>query len=75
MKAIINELIFTAYYLYYAIPALWRHMNGRFFVFRDCPDWVVWETAVSSAEHTNNDLTKSFQEAAQDELRLRRKIG
>lgn len=60
--------------LYWACVVTWRHMNGRWHVFRDAPTWFV-ERYSRVLDHPNDMPTTMYElsEAARDELRLRQR--
>lgn len=36
---------YFSFWFYWAWLIMWRYVNGRFFIFRDAPDWVcIWCT-------------------------------
>ena len=64
-----NKLIRTFLFIKHSLKPTWRLLNGRFFVFKDAPSWVVDEVA-----NYENDADDDFQRiitAAREERRLR----
>lgn len=59
-------------YWWYVVPLMFRHSLGRWYVFRDCPKWVL-EELVEVAKHDDGACadTSSFLREAVDELTRR----
>ena len=57
---------------WYVSPLMVRHQLGRWYVFRDCPTWVVQELADMQEidDGKESDVSSFFQEAT-DELHRR----
>lgn len=57
---------------WYVLPLMVRHQLGRWYVFRDCPLWVVQELADMQEldDGAEPDVTSFFHQAA-EELRKR----
>ncbi len=59
-----------ALFVWYLTPVMWRHLQGRWYVFRSSPLWVVEEVAEMSPNTDDNEMNE-FILAARAELLLR----
>lgn len=59
---------------WHVVPLMVRHSLGRWYVFRDCPAWILEELADVAAQDDGacND-TSSFLREAAEELHRRKK--
>ena len=73
MKKLINTYIYKIWFIKHFLSALWRHVNGRWFVFRDAPLIVVEYVASKEPKGKNQDAD-SFIQAAKDEMKLRQRM-
>ena len=73
MKAAINRVIRLVFILYYWCVVCWRFQNGRFFVYRDIPQWFVeWVAAMPEEEfEEDGQECQTLVIAARNELRFR----
>lgn len=67
LKALIEALLF----IWYVTPPIIRHSRGRWYVFRNCPEWVLEELA-EVVEDEADAITSSFLREAREELHRRR---
>lgn len=55
------------------IIVMWRTLNGRWYVYRDMPDWLVFSHAALSIEDDDDELgTMLAMARAEQKLRLER---
>lgn len=73
MKKLINTYLFKIWFVKHFLSALWMHVNGRWFVFRDVPLVVVEYVARLPVKGRNNDAD-NFIQAAKDEMKLRQRV-
>ena len=73
MKKLINNCIYKIWFVKHFLSALWMHVNGRWFVFRDVPLVVVEYVAGLPVKGRNNDAD-NFIQAAKDEMKLRQRM-
>lgn len=52
----------------YMVPVVWRHLNGRWYVFRDAPMWLVLEIAGTPIEKEDSVEIASLIREARKEL-------
>ena len=59
------------------VVVAWREVSGRWFVFRDCPDWFVAEVASWQFEDCDDEMQRLKREADKEaslrELKLSRR--
>ena len=73
MKKLINTYLFKIWFVKHFLSALWMHVNGRWFVFRDVP-LVVVEYIASKEPNGKRQDTDNFIQAAKDEMKLRQRM-
>lgn len=73
MKKLINNYLYKIWFVKHFLSALWMHVNGRWFVFRDVPLVVVEYVASRPVNGTNYDAD-NFIQAAKDEMKLRQRM-
>ena len=73
MKKLINNYLCKIWCIKHFLSALWMHVNGRWFVFRDAPLIVVEYVASKEPKGKNQD-TDNFIQAAKDEMKLRQRM-
>ena len=74
MKKLINNCLYKIWLVKHFLSALWMHVNGRWFVFRDVPLVVVEYVASKEPKGKHRD-TDSFIQAAKDEMKLRQRMS
>ena len=57
---------------WYVLPLLVRHQLGRWYVFRDSPQWVLEEVVADVQDDGSSADTSSFLREAQEELGRRK---
>ena len=73
MKKLINNYLYKIWCIKHFLSALWMHVNGRWFVFRDVP-LVVVEYVASKEPKGKHQDTDNFIQAAKDEMKLRQRM-
>lgn len=59
--------------IYWFVVILWRHHTGRWFVFRDAPDWFVYWFEVEYGWPDDTEDMIALWSEAWDERELRRR--
>ena len=72
MKKLINNYLYKIWFVKHFLSALWMHVNGRWFVFRDAP-LVVVEYVASKEPKGKHQDTDNFILSAKDEMKLRQR--
>ena len=73
MKKLINNYLYKIWFVKHFLSALWMHVDGRWFVFRDAPLIVVEYVASRPVKGINYDAD-NFIQAAKDEMKLRQRM-
>lgn len=74
MKKLINNCLYKIWLVKHFLSALWMHVNGRWFVFRDAPLIVVEYVASRPIKGINHDAD-NFIYAARLEIELRQRMA
>jgi hypothetical protein len=67
----INDLLRMLQTIRWMFVTLWRQHCGRYFYFRDCPDWFVMEMASTDVEEKDGADLVAYVRAAREEMSLR----
>jgi len=71
MRQCINDVIAGVCALTWMLRTMWRHGNGRWYVFRDAPDWFVYWISHIQPNARMDVSTAQYIREAQQEQRLR----
>lgn len=70
MKSHLERLVRPIAFRFWVWRIIWRHVNGRWFVFRDAPDWVVFRfltcEVAGLGEQANDEMMGRLRKLVRD---------